>query len=47
MIGKLIKLANSKQGRKLISEAQRIANDPKNRERVLKVRAQIEKRRSS
>lgn len=45
MIGKLIKLANSQQGRRLLSEAQRLARDPKNRERLLQARARLEKRR--
>ena len=43
-IGRLIKLAQSPQGRKLFSEAQKAARDPKNRERLAKVRATIEER---
>ena len=43
-IGRLIKLAQSPQGRRLISEAQKAARDPKNRERLAKVRTTIEER---
>ena len=43
-IGRLIKLARSPQGRRLISEAQKAARDPKNRERLAKVRTTIEER---
>ena len=43
-IGRLIKLAQSPQGRRLISEVQKAARDPKNRERLAKVRTTIEER---
>ncbi len=45
LIGNLIKLARSPQGRRLLVEAQKAANDPKNRERIARVREQLAKRR--
>jgi hypothetical protein len=45
MIGRLLKLAQSPQGRKLIGEARRAASDPKNRERLAKARAKLDQRR--
>ncbi len=45
MFGRLIKLARSPQGRRLISEAQRAARDPKNRERVSQLRTRLDKKR--
>jgi hypothetical protein len=45
MIGRLIRLARSPQGRRLISEAQKVARDPKNRERLIKARERLAKGR--
>jgi hypothetical protein len=47
MFGKLIRLARSPQGRRLINEAQKAARDPKNRERLAQVRQQLAKRRGA
>lgn len=41
MFGKLIKLARSPQGQKLLSQAQEAARDPKNRERLQDVRSRL------
>ncbi len=41
--GRLLKFARSPQGRKLISEARKAAQDPKNRERLAKARTRIGK----
>lgn len=46
LIGHLIKIARSPQGRRLIVEAQKAARDPKNRERIERVRDQLAKRRT-
>lgn len=43
MLGRLMRLANSPQGRKLLSQAQKAAGDPKNRERIEQLRARIGK----
>jgi hypothetical protein len=45
MFGRLIKLAGSPQGRRLLSQAQRAARDPKNRERVNQLRTRLDKKR--
>jgi hypothetical protein len=45
MIGRLIRFARTPQGRRLISAAQKAAQDPKNRERLLQAKARLEKRR--
>ncbi|MBA2297223.1 MAG: hypothetical protein H0W14_04235 [Actinobacteria bacterium] len=38
MLGRLIGLAKSPQGRKLLNQAQKAARDPQNRERLQEVR---------
>jgi hypothetical protein len=43
MIGKLARLAQSPQGRKLLREARKVATDPKNRERVENLRGKLVK----
>jgi hypothetical protein len=43
MIGRLARLARSPQGRKLLSEAQKLAKDPKNRERLENLRGKVAK----
>jgi hypothetical protein len=43
-IGRLIKFARSPPGRRLIGEAQKIARDPNNRERLARVRTTVEER---
>lgn len=45
MIGKLFRLARSPQGRRLISEAQKVARNPQNRERLVQARTRLSKRR--
>ena len=44
VFARLIRLARSPQGRRLISEAQRVAQDPKNRELLARVRTTVEER---
>ncbi len=44
IVGSLIRLARSSQGRKLLGEAQKAARDPKNRERLEQLRARTRKR---
>ncbi len=46
IIGKLVRLARSKQGRRLIDEAQRVVRDPENRERLIQARTRLGRRRS-
>jgi len=41
MFGKLIGLAKSPQGRRLLSQAQKAARDPQNRERLQEVRSRF------
>lgn len=41
LLGKLISLAKSPQGRKLLSQAQKVARDPQNRERFQEVRSRF------
>lgn len=41
--GRLLQFARSPQGRKLIGEAQKAARDPRNRERLAKVRTRMGK----
>ena len=43
MIGRLAKLAQSPQGRKLLREAQKVATDPKNRKRLENLRGKLVK----
>ncbi|MCA1703544.1 MAG: hypothetical protein LC808_09910, partial [Actinobacteria bacterium] len=43
MFGKLIGLAKSPQGRRLLSQAQKAARDPQNRERLREVRSRFGK----
>lgn len=43
MLGRLIRLANSPQGKRLLSEAQKAARDPKNKARVDQVRRRLKK----
>jgi hypothetical protein len=43
LIGKLARLAQSPQGRKLLREAQKVATDPKNRERLENLRGKLVK----
>ena len=44
LFGRLVTLAKSPQGRKLLGQAQRAARDPQNRERLEKVRTRIQHR---
>ena len=44
LIGRAIRLAKSPQGKKLIAEAQKAARDPKNKQRVEKVRQRFTQR---
>jgi hypothetical protein len=44
LLGKLVTLAKSPQGRKLLVQAQKIARDPQNRERLEKVRSKVQTR---
>ncbi len=41
MLGRLIGLAKSPQGRKLLNQAQKAARDPQNRERLQEVRSRF------
>ncbi len=41
MLGKLISLAKSPQGRRLLNQAQKAARDPQNRERLQQVRNRL------
>jgi hypothetical protein len=43
MIGRLVRLAQSPQGRKLLREAQKVATDPKNRARLENLRGKVAK----
>lgn len=43
IVGRLVKLASSPQGRKLLGQAQRAASDPKNRERIQQLRARLDR----
>lgn len=43
MLGRLIGLAKSPQGRRLLNQAQRAARDPQNRERLQEVRSRLRK----
>jgi hypothetical protein len=43
MIGRLARLAQSPQGRKLLREAQKVATDPKNRKRLENLRGKLVK----
>ena len=43
MLGRLIGLAKSPQGRKLLNQAQKAARDPQNRERLQEVRSRFGK----
>jgi hypothetical protein len=43
MIGRLARLAQSPQGRKLLREAQKVATDPKNRARLDNLRGKLVK----
>jgi len=43
MLGRLIGLAKSPQGRKLLNQAQKVARDPQNRERLQEVRSRFGK----
>lgn len=47
MFGKLISLARSPQGRKLLSQAQKAARDPQNRERLQEVRTRFRNRKTT
>jgi len=44
LFGKLVALAKSPQGRRLLVQAQKAARDPQNRERLAKVRSRIQQR---
>lgn len=44
LFGKLVTLAKSPQGRRLLVQAQKAARDPQNRERLDKVRSRIQNR---
>jgi hypothetical protein len=44
LFGKLVTLAKSPQGRKLLAQAQKAAQDPQNRDRLEKVRSKIQNR---
>ena len=44
LFGRLVTLAKSPQGRKLLIQAQKAARDPQNRERLEKVRSRIRNR---
>ena len=44
LFGRLIRLARSPQGRRLLAEAQKAARDPKNRKRLNRLRARTRKR---
>ena len=44
LFGRLVTLAKSPQGRKLLVQAQKAARDPQNRERLEKVRNRIQHR---
>ncbi len=43
MLGRLIRLANSPQGKRLLGEAQKAAHDPKNKARIEQVRRRLKK----
>lgn len=44
LLGRLVTLAKSPQGRRLLDQAQKAARDPQNRERLEKVRSRIQNR---
>lgn len=44
LIGRAIRLAQSPQGKKLIAEAQKVARDPKNKQRIEQLRSRLPKR---
>ncbi len=44
LFGRLVTLAKSPQGRRLLIQAQKAARDPQNRERLEKVRSRIRNR---
>ncbi len=44
LFGRLVTLAKSPQGRRLLVQAQKAARDPQNRERLEKVRSRIQNR---
>lgn len=44
LFGKLVTLAKSPQGRKLLAQAQKAAHDPQNRDRLEKMRSKIQNR---
>lgn len=44
LLGKLVTLAKSPQGQRLIAQAGKAARDPQNRERLEKVRSRIQNR---
>ena len=44
LIGRAIRLAKSPQGKKLIAEAQKAARNPKNKQRIEKVRQRFTQR---
>lgn len=45
MFGRLIRLARTPQGRKLLGEAQKVARNPDNRRRLETLRARVGRRR--
>lgn len=45
MLGRLMTLAKSPQGQKVVRQIQTAARDPKNRERIDQLRARVSKRR--
>jgi len=47
LFGKLVTLAKSPQGRRLLVQAQKAARDPQNRERLEQVRSRIQNRRDA
>jgi len=44
LLGRLVTLAKSPQGRRLLAQAQKAARDPQNRERLQQVRSRIQNR---
>ena len=44
LFGRLVTLAKSPQGRRVLAQAQKAARDPRNRERLEKVRSRIQNR---
>ncbi len=47
MLGRLISLAKSPQGRRLLNHAQKAARDPQNRERLQEVRSRFRNRKTA